>query len=104
MVMATQMVAMMVWFVLENFTWEKYLRYSFTVFPALIHGCVGVLVKLKCHHCNPGSKQNIIFASISLGFCILAFIFRIASFFHRRKKGFDGASQSDKAMSVMVKL
>ena len=89
MILATQLVAVMIWFALENFVWEAYLRYSFTVFPALIHGYVGVLVKLNCHHCHPGSRQNKILVSLALAFCILAFLIRIILFFYRRKKGFD---------------
>ena len=70
------------WFLLDNFVFEKYTRYTFTVFPVFILGLSGLVAKLQ----NGGSTTNLILACLILEFSVLALIFRVALFVYRLKK------------------
>ena len=71
----------LVWFVLENFIWEKYLRYMFTIYPVLILAFSGLVVKVQ----ELGAVQNLVFSSVDLSICSLLFVARIALSVYRFK-------------------
>ena len=73
----------LVYFVLENFVLEKYLRYIFTIYPVLIFAFSGVVYKLVK---TGGSRQNIIFGSVNLSICVALFLTRIALSIYRFKQ------------------
>jgi len=67
------MVIVPAWFILENFVWEKYCRYTFTIYPVFILALSGLVGKLQ--H-MPEAKQSLILASVDLGLSCLAFLVR----------------------------
>ena len=73
----------LVYFVLENFVLEKYLRYIFTIYPVLIFAFFGVIDKLVK---TGGSRQNITFGSVNMSICVALFITRIALSIYRFKQ------------------
>nr|CAB3262979.1 uncharacterized protein LOC100186076 [Phallusia mammillata] len=63
-----------IWFALENFVFEKYLRYIYTVYPVLIFALSFLIVKLAA---LPDGNQNLIIASLDLAVVVIAFTARI---------------------------
>ena len=106
MVLVGILVVLMIWFALENFMWEKYLRYTFTIYPALVLGYVGIVAKLNashslCHCCHVSSQQNRILAAIILSICSLSLVLKLCLFFSRRKKGFGKAPEREKPVVAL---
>lgn len=60
-------------FIMENFTYEKYFRYVFTIFPVFVFALIGIVVQLN----SLGAYRNLQIASIELGVSIVCLITRI---------------------------
>ena len=82
------------WFLLDNFVFHKYTRYTFTVFPVFILGLSGLVVKLQ----NANVDRNLTLASVILGFSVFALVFRIGLFIYRLKS----RSRSNEADKLSV--
>ena len=80
------------YFVLQNFVLEKYLRYMFTVYPVLIFAFTGVITNLQ----YGGSKQNIICASVNISAFSLLFLISIALFVYRSTQRNAKSSRNEK--------
>ncbi|EDO40525.1 predicted protein [Nematostella vectensis] len=63
-------VELLVWFVIENFVLERYLRFTFTVYPVVITGLSGIIAR------NP-SETNRIFTIVLLSIAVVLFIVRV---------------------------
>jgi len=85
------------YFVLENFVFEKYLRYMFTIYPVLIFAFSGVIYKLVT---TGGSRQNIIIASVNISICSALFITRIALSVYRFKHRQTNASSKNEKQNL----
>ena len=81
-ILALVLVIIIVYFVLDSFVFEKYTRYTFTVFPVFILALSGLVGKLR----YGGSTQNTIFTSVVLAFAVSFFAIRIVLFIFRLKK------------------
>ena len=79
-ILALVLVIIIVYFVLDSFVFEKYTRYTFTVFPVFILALSGLVGKLRYDN---GSTQNIIFTSVVLAVAVCLFLVRIALFIYR---------------------
>ena len=58
---------------MENFTYEPYFRYVFSIFPVFVFALVGLVVQLS----TAGAYRNLQIASIELGVSIVCLIVRI---------------------------
>ena len=76
---------MIIWFIIENFVWEKYCRFNFTVYPVFIFTLAGVIVKLIHQHHTVSVTRLLIMASVELAFAVMAFLVRIALFIYKLK-------------------
>ena len=83
-VLAFLFVIIIAWFVLDNFVFEKYTRYTFTVFPVFILGLSGLVAKLR-YRTLLESNRNLIFSSVILAFTVAFFLIRIVLFVYRMK-------------------
>ena len=70
---------MVTWFCLENFVWEKYLRYIFTIYPVFIFAFSGLVEALKL----AGSGKNLMLALANLGIACFLFLVRITLSIYR---------------------
>jgi len=70
-------VIIIAWFVLENFVWEKYCRYNFTIYPVLILALSGLIDKLRFPTVPNMGNQNLIIASVNLALVLTATVARI---------------------------
>ena len=84
-VLALLLVIIIAWFVLDSFVFEKYTRYTFTVFPGFILGLSGLVAKLRFQTLLR-SNRNLIFASVILALTVLFFLIRIGLFVYRLKQ------------------
>ena len=64
---------MLLYFIVENFVWEKYLRYFFSVYPVLIFAFSGLVIKLGKNE----TDGSMIMASVNLGLAVALFIARV---------------------------
>lgn len=80
------MAAIIAWFVLENFIWEKYCRYIFAIYPVLILAFSGLIDKLRFPADQSLGNQNLIIASFTLGLVLVAMVARIIISVWRWKK------------------
>jgi len=80
------MAAIIAWFVLENFIWEKYCRYIFSIYPVLILAFSGLIDKLRFPADQSLGNQNLIIASFTLGLVLVAMVARIIISVWRWKK------------------
>ena len=67
-----------IWFVLENFVWQQYCRFNFTIYPVLIFDLAGVLARITSFEDNINLNRLIILVSVQMAFCCMAFLIRIA--------------------------
>ena len=65
--LAIIIILVMLWFILENFVFEKYLCYVFTVYPVFIFAFSGLVVKLG----KSGTSQNYVLASVNLSLTVI---------------------------------
>nr|XP_039255902.1 uncharacterized protein LOC120332671 [Styela clava] len=72
-----------VWFVLENFVFEKYCRYTLTIYPTLVFALIGALVG---NYVSPFSR-NMYLSLTGLILSILALIARTVLVAYRHRKG-----------------
>ena len=63
----------MIMFVMENFAYEQYFRYVFSIFPVLIMALAGLVARLI----EIGALANLVIAAIELALCVLALAIRI---------------------------
>nr|CAB3262977.1 uncharacterized protein LOC100186076 [Phallusia mammillata] len=81
--LAILLVIVITWFVLENFVFEKYCRYIYTIYPVLILATSALIDKLRA---LPDSNQNLIMASVDLAVVLVALIARVVLAILRRNK------------------
>ena len=72
-----------IWFILENFVWEKYCRFNFTIYPVLIFALAGVVTRISNFRSNINVTRLLVLAAVELAFFCLAFIVRIALFIYK---------------------
>jgi len=58
---------------MENFTYEPYFRYVFSIFPVFVFALIGLVVQLN----SVGAYRNLQIAAIELGVSIVCLIVRI---------------------------
>ncbi|CAK8688929.1 unnamed protein product [Clavelina lepadiformis] len=75
-------VIVVAWFILENFVWEKYCRYLFTIYPVIILALSGLIGRLRF---VDGANRNLVLASVELGFVCVVLIVRVGLSIYRYK-------------------
>nr|XP_039255897.1 uncharacterized protein LOC120332666 [Styela clava] len=75
------LVELIVWFVLENFVFEPYCRYTLSIYPALIFALSGTFSN---DYVVPFSR-NLILTLVGLIFVIIAFVVRVVLVYIRHK-------------------
>jgi len=76
-------VVIIVWFALENFVYEEYCRYTFTIYPVLIFGLSALVDKLQQLQ---NADRNLFIASLNLSLAEVALAARIGLFAWRWNK------------------
>ena len=72
------------YFILDNFVFAKYTRYTFTVYAVFILGLSGLIGRLRFETLL-GSNRNLIYASVILSFTVVLYLIRIGLFVYRMK-------------------
>lgn len=67
-------VVVVVWFILENFVFDQYVRYILTIYPVVIVALTGVFTK---HYNKAAPSRNAIFGVVLLGLACVLFVIRI---------------------------
>nr|XP_039255899.1 uncharacterized protein LOC120332669 [Styela clava] len=75
------LVEIIVWFILENFVFERYCRYTLSIYPTLIFAFSGVVTGM---YVTPFSR-NLILALVGLILVILAFFARVGLVIYRHR-------------------
>ncbi|XP_076813997.1 uncharacterized protein LOC143460393 [Clavelina lepadiformis] len=75
-------VIVVAWFILENFVWEKYFRYLFTIYPVVILALSGLIGRLRFVE---GANRNLVLASVELGFACVVLLVRVGLSIYRYK-------------------
>ncbi|KAM5157349.1 uncharacterized protein ACMZJ9_008675 [Mantella aurantiaca] len=66
--------AVLFWFLMETFIFEKYVRYTFTVYPVAIVASVGILVGAEdSQKLTNNDVMNVVIIAVSSAFCLLRF-------------------------------
>ena len=86
--LALLMALIVAWFVLDNFVWEKYFRFTYTVYPVLILAMSALVDKLRFPWVPIPGNQNLIIAAVNLAVATLALVAKIMlSVWRWRKRG-----------------
>ena len=96
--LAILLLLIVVYFVVENFILEKYLRYMFTIYPVLILAFSGVVYKLQ----QSGSEQNLILSSVNLALSSVLFLIRIALSVYRYHKRKELPNTTEKSLEFKI--